>query len=65
MNFEGLTPFHAQKAMKAGTIGATLQAISKLPKRFSDGFSQGGWMVAITYVVFQLGKIWALTCGSG
>jgi hypothetical protein len=52
-----------QKAIKAGTIGAAMQAISKLPKRFSDGFAQGGWAVAITYVSLQLAKIWSLTCG--
>ncbi len=52
-----------QKAIKAGTIGAAMQAIAKLPKRLTDGLQQGGWAVAITFVSVQLAKIWSLTCG--
>lgn len=52
-----------QKAMNAGTLGAAIQAIAKLPKRLVDGLQQGGWAVALTYVSLQLAKIWSLTCG--
>lgn len=37
-----------QKAINANTLGATIQAIAKLPKRLADGLQQGGWAVAIT-----------------